>query len=1009
MLIHISCVFLFLSCNEYYKGYLKEEVHLQQNSDLFVRRFTKELKEHPEKTVYDLFEWKTVDVFMKNYKTGKVILDMQDLEFPVHYSQNACNIIASKYFRKAGVPNKVGHERSMKEVADRMVGFWADALREEGLIETQEQWKIFYDELTYALLNQMWAPNSPQWFNTGLKRNYGIAGTADGHFYYDKKQGKVVKSKDRYTRTQASACFIVSIEDKLMGDHSISDQYVTETKLFKGGSGVGTNFSALRGRNELLSSGGFSSGMMSFLQGLDKNAGAIKSGGTTRRAAKMVITDIDHPEIEDFITWKAKEEKKVKDLGKMGYDTSMEGEAYSTVGGQNSNNSVRVNGEFMQKVVNLKENPDAQLELKGRVDDRVNKTVKVNHLWNLINKSAWECADPGLQFDDRFNEWHTCPAGEDSKVGEKYNRINATNPCSEYAFLDDTSCNLASINVYRFYDEEANTFDVGSYIHLIGLMQMALEASIHWGQFPTEDIARKTYMFRTTGAGLANTASLFLAMGYPYDSEESRTLNATLVGILTGYSYYTSSLMAQKVGAFPKYDINREYMLRVIRNHARVAGAIDTSYENLSYQPMEVDHALLKRENLEDLSNALKESWTKALELGEEYGYRNAQVSVIAPTGTISFAMDCGATSIEPYYSHVAYKQLIGGGSMEMVNPVLEVALKNLGYSKEEISEILEYILEKDSQGMLIHSGVKGAPYLKPEHVKIFDTANDISPEGHVMMVAAITPLISGSVSKTVNLPNHATIEDIKRIHLLAWQKGVKAIAIYRDGCKASQPLSSGLKVDREKTLEDMTYKELLDYAKNCEKEVPTRRKPGGMRTSRTHAAKIGDIELYVTVGFYENGDIAEIFVSTDKEGTVVKGLLASLSKALSNMLQYNIPPQEISRLLRGQQYEPSGFVSRHPLIKFASSISDLVSRIIDIELGDFTRCQVKPNTFHFINKNNVEEVVATKEETISQDVENIEGERIYGETCSNCGSNRMVRNGTCKVCKDCGTTTGCS
>ncbi len=976
--------------------------------ELLTRKFTKELEANPEKTVFDLFEWKTVDVFMKNWKTGKVIVDMRDLEFPAQYSQNACNIIASKYFRKAGVPNRVGHERSMREVADRLVGFWADALLEEGLLEDEEQWQIFYDELTYAFLSQMWAPNSPQWFNTGLKRSYNISGTPDGHYYYDEQQGKVVESKDRYTRTQASACFIVSIADQLMGKHSISEQYVTETKLFKGGSGVGTNFSTLRGRNERLSSGGLSSGMMSFLQGLDKNAGAIKSGGTTRRAAKMVIANIDHPEIEDFITWKAKEEQKVRDLGKMGYDTSMDGEAYQTVGGQNSNNSVRVNGEFMEKVANLDKDPNTTIELKGRVDDSVNKKVKVSHLWELINQSSWECADPGLQFDDRFNEWHTCPAGEDGKLWAPHNRINATNPCSEYAFLDDTACNLASINVYRFYNEEDNTFDIHSYTHLIGIMQLALEASIHWGHFPTQDIARKSYMFRTTGAGLANSASLFLAMGYPYDSEESRNLNATLAGILTGYSYYASAVMAKKVGPFPKYENNKEHMQRVIRNHSRIAGALDSPYEGLSYQPIEVDHSLLEREGLGELGNTLKEVWTKALEAGMEFGYRNAQVSVIAPTGTISFAMDCGATSIEPFYSHVVYKELVGGGSMEIVNPILEVALRNLGYNNDEIIEIIDYMTAKDGEGLLIHGSIQGAPHIKPEHVKIFATANDISPEGHVMMVAATTPLVSGSISKTVNLPNHSTVKDIERIHLLAWQKGVKAIALYRDGCKASQPLSSGLKIDREQSLEDMSYDELLKYAENCKKEVPTRRRPGGMRAGRTHSAKIGDIELYVTIGFYDNGDIAEIFVSTDKEGTVVKGLLASLSKAISNMLQYNIPPKEISRLLRGQQYEPSGFVGRHPYIKFASSISDLVSRMIDIELGDFSRCQIKPDRFYHINKHGLNEIVATKTEG-HVDIEKFEGERVYGETCSNCGSDQLLINGTCKVCKECGTTTGCS
>lgn len=976
--------------------------------EFLVRKFTQELENHPEKTVYDLFEWKRVDVFMKNWKTGKAILDMKNLEFPEKYSQNACNIIASKYFRKAGVPNKLGHESSMREIADRLVGFWTDALEEEGLIENKEQWQIFYDELTYTFLSQMWAPNSPQWFNTGLQRNYEITGTPDGHYYYDQEEEKVIESKDRYTRTQASACFIVSIADQLMGKHSISEQYVTETKLFKGGSGVGTNFSSLRGKDELLTSGGFSSGMMSFLQGLDKNAGAIKSGGTTRRAAKMVIADIDHPEIEDFISWKAKEEQKVRDLGKIGYDTSMEGEAYQTVGGQNSNNSIRVNSDFMQKVEKLEENPDAQIELQGRMDDSVNRKVEVAHLWDLINKSAWECADPGLQFDDRYNEWHTCPAGEDGRVGAKYNRINATNPCSEYAFLDDTACNLASINVYRFYNEKDNTFDIGSYTHLIGLMQMALEASIHWGHFPTEDIARKSYMFRTTGAGLANSASLFLAMGYPYDSEESRNLNATLTGILTGHSYYTSALMAKKIGPFPKYKGNSKYMKKVIRNHARVAGAIDTAYEKLSYKPIEINHGLLEEENLQALSDSLKEVWNKAIDAGEKFGYRNAQVSVIAPTGTISFAMDCGATSIEPYYSHVLHKSLIGGGTMEIINPILQLALGNLKYSDEETNDIIQYMMEKDSQGMLVNANMHQAPHLKEEDLKVFETANDISPEGHVMMVAATTPLISGSISKTVNLINAATIEDIKNINLLAWQKGVKAIAIYRDGCKASQPLSSGLKIDKELSFEEMDYADLLKYAKNCKDEVPTRQKPGGMRSGRTHAAKIGDIELYVTIGFYEDGGIAEIFVSTDKEGTVVKGLLASLSKAISNMLQYNVPPKEISRLLRGQQYEPSGFVGRHPYIKFASSISDLVSKMIDIEVGDFSRCQVKPESFHFINKNNHNEVITTKE-VPKEILEDIEGERVYDETCSNCGSTHMLRNGTCKVCKDCGSTTGCS
>lgn len=974
------------------------------------RVFTKKLEGDKSLNVYDLFQWKTVDVFMKNWKTGKIIADMPELEFPEQYSQNACNIIATKYFRKAGVNNSVGYERSMREVADRLVRFWVDSLKDEGILTSKEEYQIVYDELAYGLLHQMWAPNSPQWFNTGLFNSYGIRGEKDNLFYYDLKSGEVVESPDRYTRTQASACFILSIEDKLMGDHSITEQYVSETKLFKGGSGVGTNFSNIRGLDEKLSSGGHSSGMMSFLQGLDRNAGAIKSGGTTRRAAKMVIADINHPEIESFITWKAKEEKKVRDLGKMGYDTSMDGEAYATVSGQNSNNSVRLNREFMEQVFDLKNNPDAEITLTGRVDDSVNRTVKVSHLWNLINRSSWECADPGLQFDDIFNAWHTCPAGEDGKLGAKYNRINASNPCSEYAFLDDTACNLASINVYKFYDEESNSFDVEGYVHLIQMIQLVLEASIHWGQFPTKDIARKSHIFRTTGLGLANTSSMLLAMGLPYDSEESRSLVASLAGIMTGASYRMSSYMAEAVGPFEAFATNREHMLKVIRNHARIAGALEDELEDIHYQPVFVDHKILSSMNLQAMSRTLKEVWSEALQHGEEFGYRNAQVSVIAPTGTIALAMDCGATSVEPFYNHMVFKQLVGGGSMEMVNPILEVALKNLGYNKEQVKEVMNYIMEKDADGKMLHGSVVGAPHLKKEHYPIFDTANTISPEGHVMMVSAITPQISGSVSKTVNLPNSAAVEDIDTIHRLAWKTGTKAIALYRDGCKASQPLTSGMAEEKERKLEEYTYNELLDYAKNCVKHVPNRKRPGGMRTSRTHSAKIGDIELYITIGFYEDGNMAEVFVSTDKEGTVVKGLLASMSKALSNMLQYNIPPKELSRLLRGQQFEPAGFVARHPYIKYASSIADLLSKIIDIEMGDFSRCQVKPETFTTMNQMAVATTpVVSVAPADPGDLAESQGERIYGESCSHCGGNRMVKNGTCKVCLDCGSTTGCS
>ena len=482
--------------------------------ELITRRFTGALNgpAYAGKTVYDLFEWSKRDVHLTDYKTGRVLCDMQDLEFPSSYSQNAVDIIASKYFRRAGVP-VTGHEVSMRQVAHRMVDFWVAALVDEGMVKEGELAQIVYDELVYMILDQRFAPNSPQWFNTGLKRAYGIAGEPQGMYYVDEDSGEVVESLDNYGRTQASACFILSIQDKLLGEHSISEEYVTETKLFRGGSGTGSNFSALRGEGERLSGGGVSSGVMSFLRGFDRNADAIKSGGTTRRAAKMVCLDIDHPDVESFITWKAREEDKALALIKMGYDGDINGEAYSTVSGQNSNNSLRIDNAFMQKVALLDQDPEATYQLKGRVDRSADREVSVAHIWDVFNQSAWRCADPAPQFDDTFNDWHTCPAGEDGVVGAAYNRLNSTNPCGEYAFLDDSSCNLGSINIYRFYDLATGAFDIDGFVHAVNMAQLALEASIAWGQFPTRDIARKTYRFRATGLGISNLASLLMAKG----------------------------------------------------------------------------------------------------------------------------------------------------------------------------------------------------------------------------------------------------------------------------------------------------------------------------------------------------------------------------------------------------------------------------------------------------------------------------------------------------------------
>ena len=1012
--------------------------------ELLKRHYTKELETNPDKTVFDLFHWEKRDVVLKDFKSGKILTEMRDLEFPDFYSQNAVDIIASKYFRKAGVNNGLGYENSMRMIADRMVAFWRDALAEEGILKTAGDKAVFYDEMVYALLNQMYAPNSPQWFNTGLKQSYGITGNPNNTYYYDPAIQDTVLADDAYTRTQASACFILSIEDKLLGPHSISEQYVSETKLFKGGSGTGTNFSALRASGEKLSGGGVSSGLMSFLKGLDRNAGAIKSGGTTRRAAKMVCLDIDHPEIELFINWKAKEEDKVRALAKMGYDGSFEGEAYETVSGQNSNNSLRISDEFMEKVVNLDKNPGETIALRGRTDSSIDREVTVAKIWNEFNEAAWKCADPAPQYTDTFNAWHTCPAGEDRQYMAPHNRLNSTNPCGEYAFLDDTSCNLASINLYRFFDPVTNAFDVEGFLHIVSLSQMLLEASIHWGQFPTPDIARKTYVFRTTGLGIANLASLLMASGIPYDSDEARAYAGGLMGLLTGRSYGVSALMAKEIGAFAAYEINKPYMLRVIKNHAVVAGAFDEPLDHINYTPVYVDHEVLNKLEKTNVSQALKKEWAAAYQLGEQYGYRNAQVSVIAPTGTISFAMDCAATSIEPFFSHVVYKKLSGGGFMTIANPVIEEALANLSYTKKEIKDILDYI-SREKDGMIIDGKIEGAPHLKEEHYPIFDTANTcgtgkryIHYMGHVKMVAALTPLVSGAISKTVNLPKTATVEDFKEVAINAWRLGVKGISLYRDGSKFAQPLNTSLDSDLSAVdLENLVYPELLKYAREAKdalaQNVSRRNKPQGIRSGNTHPAQIEDVKIYTTVNRDPEGNISEIYITTDREGTLITGLLNSLSKTISVMLQYHIPAKDISKMLRGQKYEPYGFVSKHPYIKHVTSISDLISKIIDIETGDFSKCQVKPqdseaDDFHTLSyerrhkrtslprpesrddtKHSLAMAAAPPDTKALIKEAEANGEKIYGSTCPNCSSTRMVLNGTCKVCLDCGTTTGCS
>ncbi len=978
--------------------------------NLIKSHFTSSLRDG--QSVFDLFEWKKVDVVLKSYSTGETLTEMLELEFPVHYSQSACDIIASKYFRKKGVPNERGYEFSMKEVAHRMVGFWVEALVDEKLIE-EHQKTILYNELVYMLLAQMYAPNSPQWFNTGLKYAYNIGGEKQGHFYFNEETQSVEVADDAYSRTQGSACFIISIADTLLGDKSLTDQISSETLLFKYGSGVGTNWSNIRGKNEYLSGGGKSSGLLSFLKVSDQNAGAIKSGGTTRRAAKMVVLDIDHPEIESFINWKSNEEDKVLALAKMGYSTSFEGEAYATVSGQNSNNSVRVSDEFMNKIGS---NNDLW-NVVGRVSDNVNKELSATELWNDIAAAAWKCGDPGLQYDSTINAWHTCPGGEDGNFGAKYNRINASNPCSEYMFLDDTACNLASINVMEFLDIENNTFDVEGYKHAISLIQLVLEATIHFGQFPTADIARKSHLFRTTGLGLTNLGMMFMSLAIPYNSEEARNLGAVLTSIMTSQSYVTSALMAEKVGAFAKFEINRDSMLRVIRNHNRVAGNSELgAFEDIDYAPFIISNNILSNIGFDNLYTTNIDAWNKALTYGEKFGYRNAQVSVLAPTGTIAFAMDCATTSSEPFFSHVVFKKLVGGGYMEIINPAMPAALNKLGYTDIQIEEIINYVMAKNENGMIADGKIEGAPHLLAEHYSVFDTANKcgsgsryISPEAHVKMMAALTPNVTGAISKTVNMPNEATVEDIEKIYMMSWKLGVKAIAIYRDGCKASQPLNSTTKTKKEVQLEDLSYAELLKFAKeDTVNRPPVRHKPTGIRSARVHEASLNGLKLYITTSYdEETKTLSEIYVSCGRQGSLTKGLLDSLSTTISKMLQYGVPAMDIARMYRGQKYEPSGFVSGHPYIKSVDSISDLISKIIDIELGDFTYCQVKPDNYQEVSFEPIVANTVYKKPLLKTEYDS--SDYLYSETCPTCSSTKMVQNGTCKICTECGTTTGCS
>ena len=1089
------------------------------------RKFTKAGQD-----AYSDIEFVTTSSEIRN-PDGTVVFHLENVEVPKFWSQVASDVIAQKYFRKAGVPvmlkavrekdvpeflwrsvsdkadtEKTG-ETSAKQVFNRLAGAWAYWGWKGGYFSTEEDASAYYDEMRYMLAQQMAAPNSPQWFNTGLHWAYGIDGPSQGHHYVDYKSGKLVKSDSAYEHPQPHACFIQSVSDDLVNEGGIMDLWVREARLFKYGSGTGTNFSSLRGEGEALSGGGKSSGLMGFLKIGDRSAGAIKSGGTTRRAAKMVICDADHPDIEEFINWKVKEEQKVAsivagskmheqrlneifsairtwdgstedavdptkndslkmaireakkvaipetyvkrvlDYARQGYasiefptyDTDWDSEAYASVSGQNSNNSIRVTDAFLKAV-----KEDGDWDLIRRTDGSVAKTIKARDLWQDVGHAAWACADPGIQFHDTVNAWHTCP--EDGE-------IRGSNPCSEYMFLDDTACNLASMNLLTFLKD--GKFQSEEYMHATRLWTVTLEISVLMAQFPSKEIAQRSYDFRTLGLGYANIGGLLMNMGFGYDSDEGRALCGALTAIMTGVSYATSAEMASEQGPFPGYAKNAEHMLRVIRNHRRAAQAATDGYEALAVKPVPLDHANCPDKSLIDLSIA---AWDNALALGEKHGYRNAQVSVIAPTGTIGLVMDCDTTGIEPDFALVKFKKLAGGGYFKIINQSVPAALAKQGYGSAQIEEIVSYAvghgtignapvinhtsligngfgkaeldkiegalgtafdirfvfnqwtlgeefctkvlgipqekLNDPSFDMLRHLGytkaeidaandhvcgtmtLEGAPHLKEEHLNIFDCANPCGKKGkrylsvnsHITMMAAAQSFISGAISKTINMPNDATIEDCQKAYELSWSLGTKANALYRDGSKLSQPLAAALIEDDEEAAEILETGSVQEKAaviaeKIVEKVVikeiikTEREKMPERRKGYTQKAIVGGHKVYLRTGEYSDGSLGEIFIDMHKEGAGFRAMMNNFAIAVSVGLQYGVPLEEFVDAFTFTKFEPSGMVQGNDSIKNATSILDYIFRELAVSYLDrIDLAHVKPEGASFDELHKIDE-----------------------------------------------------
>ncbi|SFO43985.1 ribonucleoside-diphosphate reductase class II [Geodermatophilus obscurus] len=921
---------------------------------------------------YDEATWERRDVVMTNWRDGSVNFEQRGVEFPAEWSINATNIVTTKYFRGAvGTPQR---ETSLRQLIDRVVLTYAAAGREHGYFATEGDAEVFEHELTWMLLHQVFSFNSPVWFNVGTS-----------------------------APQQVSACFILAVDDTM---DSILNWYREEGLIFKGGSGAGLNLSRIRSSKELLSSGGTASGPVSFMRGADASAGTIKSGGATRRAAKMVVLDIDHPDVEEFIETKAREEDKIRALRDAGYDMDLGGKDITSVQYQNANNSVRVSDEFMRAV-----EEGGDFGLRSRLDGSVIETVDAKALFRKVTKAAWECADPGIQYDDTINDWHTNP---------ETGRINASNPCSEYMSLDNSSCNLASLNLMKFLKDDG-TFDARTFVKAVELVITAMDISICFADFPTEPIGETTRAYRQLGIGYANLGALLMATGHAYDSRGGQTLAAAITSLMTGTAYRRSAELAGIVGAYEGFARNADAHARVMRKHAAANDAI---------RPVGADDA--------DVLKAATAQWQECLEIGAENGWRNAQASVLAPTGTIGFMMDCDTTGIEPDFSLVKYKKLVGGGSMQIVNQTVPRALKSLGYQDEQVEAIVEYIAE--------HGHVVDAPSLRPEHYEVFDCAmgeRAISPMGHVRMMAAVQPFISGAISKTVNMPETATVEDVENIYFQGWKYGLKALAIYRDNCKVGQPLSDAHSAKNGAKKADATVE--VEAAPVTTTSHPVRRRLPKKRQSMTTSFSVAGAEGYMTAGMYEDGSLGEVFLKLGKQGSTLAGVMDAFSIGISIALQHGVPLETYIQKFTNMRFEPAGMTD-DPDIRIAQSVMDYIFRRLALDhlpvearatLGIFTaeeRAAQVAGTYG--SSASTAEVVEAEEVDVealrgsvpteqpakpeiadkpvkeahssAELLELVTGTATDAPLCMTCGT-KMRPAGSCYVCEGCGSTSGCS